>query len=130
AGVSAKDVMLFLITKFGMDGGQYQAVEYRGSAIRALPMQERMTLCNMAAELGAQTGLIGSDSITASFLKAESETWQSDPDARFLAHHRFKGADLEPQVAEPHSPANSKAAKEFKNTPINFAYIGACTGAK
>ena len=51
-GVSAKDIMLFLIGRFGLDGGQYQAVEYRGAAIRALPMQERMTLCNMTAELG------------------------------------------------------------------------------
>lgn len=64
AGVSAKDIMLFLIARFGMDGGQYQAVEYRGPAIRALPMQERMTLCNMTAELGGQTGLIASDSTT------------------------------------------------------------------
>ena len=63
-GVSAKDMMLFLIGKFGLDGGQYQAVEYRGPAIRALPMQERMTLCNMTAELGGQTGLIASDAVT------------------------------------------------------------------
>jgi len=129
-GVSAKDVMLFLITRFGMDGGQYQAVEYRGSAIRALPMQERMTLCNMAAELGAQTGLIASDSTTKSFLNAETEIWDSDPGAQFLAHHRFKAAELEPQVAAPHSPANARPAREFRDTKINFAYIGACTGAK
>jgi len=128
--VSAKDVMLFLITRFGMDGGQYQAVEYRGSGIRALPMQERMTLCNMAAELGAQTGLIASDATTQSFLNAEIETWDSDPGAKLLAHHRFKAAELEPQVAAPHSPANAKPAREFRDTKINFAYIGACTGAK
>ncbi len=54
SGVSAKDIMLFLIGRFGLDGGQYQAVEYRGAAIRALPMQERMTLCNMTAELGGR----------------------------------------------------------------------------
>ena len=130
SAVSAKDVMLFLITKFGMDGGQYQAVEYRGSAIGALSMQERMTLCNMAAELGAQTGLIASDSTTESFLNTEIEVWDSDPDARLLAHHRFKAAELEPQVAAPHSPANAKPAREFRDTKINFAYIGACTGAK
>ena len=130
AGVSAKDVMLFLITRFGMDGGQYQAVEYRGSAIRALPMQERMTLCNMAAELGAQTGLIASDSVTKEFLKADIETWDSDKDAQLLAHHRFKAADLEPQVAAPHSPAKASPASHFKNVPLTLAYIGACTGAK
>ena len=57
--------MLFLIGRFGLDGGQYQAVEYRGAAIRKLPMQERMTLCNMTAELGGQTGLIASDEVDA-----------------------------------------------------------------
>jgi 3-isopropylmalate/(R)-2-methylmalate dehydratase large subunit len=130
AGVSAKDVMLFLIAKFGMDGGQYQAVEYRGEAICALSMQERMTLCNMAAELGAQAGLIASDAVTKSFLKTEIEIWESDPDAHFLAHHRFEAAGLEPQVAAPHSPANSKSVGEYGEVKINLAYIGACTGAK
>ncbi len=129
-GVSAKDAMLFLIGRFGMDGGQYQAVEYRGSAIRALPMQERMTLCNMAAELGAQTGLIGSDEVTADFLKSSIEVWEGDADAPFLAHHRFDADQLAPQVAAPHSPANSGPVTDFLEVRPNLAYIGACTGAK
>jgi 3-isopropylmalate/(R)-2-methylmalate dehydratase large subunit len=129
-GVSAKDVMLFLIGRFGLDGGQYQAVEYRGAAIRALPMQERMTLCNMTAELGGQTGLIASDDTTAEFLKAKAEPWESDADAPVLAHHRFNATELAPQVAAPHSPANARAVTEYKNLSIDIAYIGACTGAK
>src|SRR5688572_7834229 len=129
-GVSAKDAMLFLIGRFGMDGGQYQAVEYRGSAIRALPMQERMTLCNMAAELGAQTGLIASDSVTADFLKRKIEVWESDADAPLLAHHRFNADELAPQVAAPHSPSNTRAVTEFAQVKPQLAYIGACTGAK
>jgi 3-isopropylmalate/(R)-2-methylmalate dehydratase large subunit len=129
-GVAAKDVMLHLIGRFGMDGGQYQAVEYRGAAIRALPMQERMTLCNMTAELGGQTGLIASDEMTRQYLKTDCEIWDSDPDALLLAHHRFRADQLAPQVAAPHSPANSKPAADFQNVKINLAYIGACTGAK
>jgi 3-isopropylmalate/(R)-2-methylmalate dehydratase large subunit len=130
-GVSAKDAMLFLIGRFGLDGGQYQAVEYRGAAIRKLPMQERMTLCNMAAELGAQTGLIASDDVTHDFLKLKHlETWDSDPDAPLLAHHRFTAGDLAPQVAAPHSPANSRPVTEFDRVRPQLAYIGACTGAK
>ena len=129
-GVSAKDAMLFLIGRFGMDGGQYQAVEYRGSAIRGLAMQERMTLCNMAAELGAQTGLIGSDEVTADFLKNNIEVWESDPHASVLAHHRFDAGELAPQVAAPHSPANTRPVTEFANVQPQLAYIGACTGAK
>ena len=62
-GVTAKDVMLFLCGEMGMDGGRHQAVQYAGSAIEALPMQERMTLANMAAELGGQTGLIAPDKV-------------------------------------------------------------------
>jgi 3-isopropylmalate/(R)-2-methylmalate dehydratase large subunit len=122
--------MLFLIGRFGLDGGQYQAVEYRGPAIRALPMQERMTLCNMTAELGGQTGLIASDAVTENFLQRKCETWDSDADAPVLAHHRFDAADLAPQVAAPHSPANSKAVDQFESVKPTLAYIGACTGAK
>ena len=129
AGVSAKDIMLFLIGRFGLDGGQYQAVEYRGSMIRALPMQERMTLCNMTAELGGQTGLIASDDITRDYLKADIERWDGDADAPLLAHHRFDASKLEPQVAAPHSPANTKPVGDF-NQKLDLAYIGACTGAK
>jgi 3-isopropylmalate/(R)-2-methylmalate dehydratase large subunit len=127
-GVSAKDMMLFLIGRFGMDGGQYQAVEYRGPAIRALPVQERMTLCNMTAELGGQTGLIASDEVTLKFL-GKGEIWDSDPDAPLLEHHKFNAGELAPQVAAPHSPANTRAVGEFREK-LDLAYIGACTGAK
>ena len=129
-GVSAKDMMLFLIGRYGLDGGQYQAVEYRGAAIRRLPMQERMTLCNMTAELGGQTGLIASDETTERFLKLKTETWESDPDAAVLAHHRFNATELAPQVAAPHSPANTRPVAEFGDVKPTLAYIGACTGAK
>jgi 3-isopropylmalate/(R)-2-methylmalate dehydratase large subunit len=129
-GVSAKDIMLFLIGRFGLDGGQYQAVEFRGAAIRRLPMQERMTLCNMTAELGGQAGLIASDDVTRNFLETEIETWESDPGASVLAHHRFNATELAPQVAAPHSPANTKPVGEFKDVKPALAYIGACTGAK
>jgi 3-isopropylmalate/(R)-2-methylmalate dehydratase large subunit len=129
-GVSAKDLMLFLIGRFGLDGGRYHAVEYRGPAIRGLLMQERMTLCNMTAELGGQTGLIASDAVTRDFLKTDIQAWESDPDAAVLEHHRFDGAKLSPQVAAPHSPANAKPVDQFRDVRPTLAYIGACTGAK
>ena len=87
-GVTAKDMMLALCGRLGMDGGQYQAVEYAGEAIRALSMQERMTLSNMAAELGAQAGLIAPDETTARWLKGvggDAGDWHgltTDADAR------------------------------------------------
>ena len=130
AGVSAKDLVLFLIGRFGLDGGQYQAVEYRGSTIRTLSMQERMTLCNMTAELGGQTGLIASDDVTRAYLTSDIEVWDSDPDAPLLAHHRFDARDIAPQVAAPHSPANTRPVDDFLGQAVELAYIGACTGAK
>ncbi|HEX9395906.1 MAG TPA: 3-isopropylmalate dehydratase large subunit [Burkholderiales bacterium] len=129
-GVAAKDVMLHLIGRLGMDGGRYQAVEYRGSAIRKLPMQERMTLCNMTAELGGQTGLIASDAVTKDFLKREIEIWASDAEAPVLESHRLNASELAPQIAAPHSPANTMAVTEFEPIKLDLAYIGACTGAK
>ncbi len=135
-GVTAKDMMLALCGRLGMDGGRYQAVEYAGEAISALSMQERMTLSNMAAELGAQAGLIAPDETTAAYLEGvggDAGDWRglrTDPDAELLAHHVFDAAALEPQVAAPHSPANACAVSEAPDTPVDVAYIGACTGAK
>jgi 3-isopropylmalate/(R)-2-methylmalate dehydratase large subunit len=135
-GLSAKDMMLFLCAKLGMDGGRYQAVQYAGEAIRALPMQERMTLSNMTAELGGQTGLIESDETTADFLRHagaqvdDSTVWRGDSDARLAEHRIFDAGTLEPQVAAPHSPENSAPVGDYPGVRVDVAYIGACTGAK
>jgi 3-isopropylmalate/(R)-2-methylmalate dehydratase large subunit len=134
-GLSAKDMMLFLCARLGMDGGRYQAVEYAGEAVRALPMQERMTLSNMAAELGAQVGLIEPDETTLDFLrKAGAQTdrieWRSDTEAEPSEHHVFDASSLSPQVAAPHSPANAAPVEEHAGTRLDVVYIGACTGAK
>jgi 3-isopropylmalate/(R)-2-methylmalate dehydratase large subunit len=134
--VSAKDMMLALCGKLGLDGGQYQAIEYAGDAISALRMQERMTLCNMAPEVGAQTGLVAPDQVTRAFLESVGATgadvaaWQGDPGAPLLAHHHFDASTLEPQVAAPHTPANAAPVARHAGTRIDTAYIGACTGAK
>jgi 3-isopropylmalate/(R)-2-methylmalate dehydratase large subunit len=135
SGVTAKDMMLFLCGKFGLDGAQYQAVEFTGEAISALDMQERMTMTNMTAELGAQTGLIAPDAVTAAFLReagareVDPALWQGDADAATLATHDFDAATLAPQIAAPFSPANAAAANDYHER-IDIAYIGACTGAK
>jgi 3-isopropylmalate/(R)-2-methylmalate dehydratase large subunit len=135
-GVTAKDMMLKSCTRLGMDGGQYQAVEYAGSAVRALSMQERMTLSNMAAELGAQAGLIAPDETTAEWLRdvggdpGDYAGLCTDPDAALLERHAFDASSLEPQAAAPHSPANSASVGEAGEVRIDVAYVGACTGAK
>lgn len=135
-GVSAKDMMLKLCAVLGMDGGDYQAVEYTGDTIAALSMPERMTLSNMAAELGAQAGLIASDPVTADYIRAAGGDpgpalgMTGDADAFCRAVHRFDANELEPQVAAPDSPANAVAVGEVEAAAVDQCYIGACTGAK
>ena len=135
-GVSAKDMMLKLCATLGMDGGDYQAVEYSGGTIAALSMTERMTMSNMAAELGAQTGLIAGDDTTAAYiLQAGGDPGDfigvtGDPDAPCRVEHRFDAAALDPQVAAPHSPANSGPVQDADKARLDQCYIGACTGAK
>jgi len=136
AGVTAKDMMLHMIGRYGMNGGRYQAVEFCGEAVRALSMQERMTLSNMSAELGSQVGLIAPDDTTAAYLRQAGVTaeldlarWQSDAGAD-AEWRDFDAASLAPQVAAPHSPANARGVDEYPDVPLQVAYIGACTGAK
>ena len=134
-GVSAKDMMLAMIGRHGMNGGEYQAVEFCGEAVAALGMQERMTLANMSAELGAQAGLVAPDETTRAWLQdagaadVETAPWQGDEDAPGV-HHDFNASTLAPQVALPHSPANVRPVSDLARVPVDVAYIGACTGAK
>ena len=136
AGVSAKDIMLFLCATLGM-GNENQSFEYGGAAVRAMSMSERMVLCNMSAELGAETGMVAADATTlAALVKAgrpfagDIGLWQSDEDATCLAKHNYDAATLAPQIAAPHSPAKSRPVTEYEPIHIDQGYIGACTGAK
>lgn len=134
-GVTAKDMMLAMLGRFGMNGGQYQAVEFCGEAVTALTMNERMTLANMSAELGAQVGLIAPDDETRSWLwnagvqDVDIEAWHSDEDAPGVRHF-FDASTLAPQIALPGSPAHARDVADIEPTPVQLAYIGACTGAK
>mgnify|MGYP002621154978 FL=1 len=135
--VTAKDMMLATCRQIGMGVGQYQAIQYIGEAIYNLSIQERMTMSNMAAELGAQTGLIAPDKKTVDYIKRSDgqvpKNWMEfcidtpNSDATFF---EFDASSLSPQIAAPHSPENSENAEEFSNTVFDIAYIGACTGAK
>jgi 3-isopropylmalate/(R)-2-methylmalate dehydratase large subunit len=135
-GVSAKDILLYLCARLGMGGGRYQAMEYTGNTVAGLSMAERMTLCNMAADLGAQAGLIAADATTAAHIRAaggdpgEFGNWRGDADAVYLETHSLDASTLVPHVAAPHSPANSAPVADHAGVPVQQAYIGACTGAK
>ncbi len=135
-GVAAKDMALKMCATLGMNGGDYQAVQYSGSTIEQLDMMERMTLSNMAAELGAQAGIIEPDETTAAYVaKAGGDpgdwaSFKSDQDASYHVTHEFNATDLQPHVAAPHSPANAAPVEDVDRDEIDQFYIGACTGAK
>ena len=135
--VTAKDMMLATCRQIGMGGGQYQAIQYIGEAIYNLSIQERMTMSNMAAELGAQTGLIAPDKKTVDYIEKSDgqvpKNWTEfciDTPNSDATVFEFDASSLSPQIAAPHSPENSENAEEFSNTVFDIAYIGACTGAK
>ena len=134
-GVSAKDIILHLCARLGMGGAGYQAVQYTGDTISTLAMQERMTLSNMAAELGAQTGLIAPDETTTAYIRkaggdpGDAANWQSDDDASYLATHRVEADKLAPYVAAPHSPANSAPVNEHAGGHVQVVQFSSGAGA-
>ncbi len=134
AGVMAKDVILRCIGDLGVEGATYRAMEFAGDTIRALGMEERMTICNMAIEAGAKNGIIAADEITFEYVLARTgkpfTCFESDPDAEYLRVLRYRASDLEPVVALPHSPDRMAKAAACGDTKIDRAYIGSCTGGK
>jgi len=135
-GVAAKDISLHLCRELGMDNA-FRAVEFGGSTVSSMSMAERMVLTNMAAELGAETGLVEPDETTLKSLRdagveprSDALDWRSDENADYLAVHEFDAAGLAPQVAAPHRPSNSGPADDYSDIHVDQAYIGACVGAK
>ena len=134
--VVAKDVMLFLCRQLGMDNA-FTAIEYGGNTVTSMSMSERSVLCNMAAELGCETGVIAPDETTLAAIRAAGKqtatdalTWHSDPDASYISKHAFNATELQPQIAAPHAPSNSGPVGDYTKIKIDQAYIGACVGAK
>lgn len=135
-GVVAKDIALFLCRELGMENGG-RVIEYGGETVRAMSVWERMVLTNMAAELGAETGIVAADEVTLAAIRAagrepvaDALQWRGDADATCLRVHDFTAHDLAPQVAAPHSPANSGPVDRCEWVHIDQAYVGACVGAK
>jgi 3-isopropylmalate/(R)-2-methylmalate dehydratase large subunit len=129
----AKDVILHVVGRMGSSGALYKTTEFAGSYVTGLGIDERLTLTNMAVEMGAKTGLIAADATTEAFVKARTdapfEAVQNDEDATLdVIHLDIDG--LAPMVAQPHSPDNVVAVSEVEGVPLDQAVICACTGAK
>jgi 3-isopropylmalate/(R)-2-methylmalate dehydratase large subunit len=133
-GVTAKDLILTIIGDKGMDGGLYQVLEFVGSAIEAMSVQERSVLTNMCAEIGAKTGVVPADQVTIDHLAAlgiEAELGPtSDPDAEYSQTWRYDADSIEPVVARPNRHDDVIPISELGEPAVTRAYIGSCTGAK
>jgi homoaconitate hydratase family protein len=138
--LSAKDIILFILGKIGCQGAIGKVLEFRGSIIQQLSMDERMTLSNMAVECGAVCGLIVPDGITAEYLADKLPnknvtdynygSIMGDEDAVYDSVYQFDLSNLETQIACPPKPDNVVNLKDLPDTPITLAFIGSCTGGK
>jgi 3-isopropylmalate/(R)-2-methylmalate dehydratase large subunit len=132
--VSGKDLILYIIGKIGVDGARYKAMEFTGDGIRSLSMDNRLTMCNMAVEAGAKTGIIEPDEITLKYVqskaKREYKVYKSDADASYENIYEFNSAEIPLQVAFPHLPENTKSVDEASGIKIDQIVIGSCTNGR
>ena len=133
-GVWAKDITLTMLGRFGAEGANYRALEYTGSAVSAMEIDDRMTLSNHAAELGAKAAILEADEKTFVWLKAHNarppQPVQADKDAVYAERMEIDAAALAPQVARNHQVDDVIAVPEVSGQKINFALIGTCTNGR
>lgn len=133
-GVTGKDIILHIIGMIGVDGALYQAMEFRGSAIESLTMDERLSISNMAIEAGGKAGLIAVDEVTRAYMDGRTERsykeYHSDPDAVYAKVYNINAADIVPTVAFPHLPSNTRPAAEARDITIDQSVIGSCTNGR
>ena len=131
---SGKDLILYTIGKIGVDGALYKAMEFTGSAISQLPMDDRFTMCNMAIEAGAKSGIIAPDQNTKEYIKGRVTKkyagYQSDPDAHYTKTYEFNADEISPQIALPSLPENTKPVDEVSGVKIDQVVIGSCTNGR
>ena len=132
--VSAKDLALYIIGDIGSDGADYMSVEFAGPAIEAMSVAGRQVLCNLAAEMGAKNGYVAPDDTTRRWLQGRTEVKYHeilpDPDARYARVLNYDAAELEPQVAKPHTVDNVVPVDQAAGIQINQALIGTCTNGR
>ncbi len=134
-GISGKDIILKMMGLAHWNGQVlYKAVEVGGSVIGGLPMADRLTICNMIAEMGAKNGIIEPDATTVDYLAAKTKEKYSlvgsDPDANYDDVYTVDVTGMVPQIACPHAIDNVKGVNEVKGTKIQQAYLGSCTNGR
>ena len=131
--VGGKDFILFTIGNIGVDGAIYKVMEFSGPAIKALGMDDRFTMSNMAIEAGARAGIIEADDLTLEYVRPaprKFKVYKSDPDAVYEKVIEYDISNLEPVVACPHLPSNVSAVSKLKNIKLDQVVIGSCTNGR
>ena len=132
--VSGKDVILTIIGMIGVDGALYKSMEFTGPGVASLSMDDRLCICNMAIEAGAKNGIFPVDDQTLEYLKGRSERepviYTADEDAPYEKTIEMDLSKIEPTVACPHLPENTRPAKELGNIRIDQVVIGSCTNGR
>ena len=132
--VSGKDLILYTIGDIGVDGALYAAMELCGEAIDALPMSGRFTMANMAIEAGAKAGIFRVDNKTLAYVQTRTrrgyKVYEPDEDAHYEKVIEYDVSEIEPQVAFPHLPSNTKPISEVGEVKIDQAVIGSCTNGR
>ncbi|MFW5928300.1 MAG: aconitase/3-isopropylmalate dehydratase large subunit family protein, partial [Thermoplasmatota archaeon] len=133
-GVMAKDVILHILGELGVDVAVYKGIEYKGSTVSDLGIPGRMTLCNMAVEMGAKTSYIQPDEEVLDYVDKrtdrEYKVYETDDDFEYSEEFHFDVNDLEPQVAVPENIDNVKPISEVEEIPINQVFLGTCTNGR
>jgi 3-isopropylmalate/(R)-2-methylmalate dehydratase large subunit len=133
-GVTSKDLALHVIGDLGADGGLYQSVEWHGEGVAALDMEARVVIPNLMAEMGAKNAYISPDDVTFAWLegraRAHFEPVYPDDDATYARVVEYDAAAIEPVVAKPHTVDNVALVREVAGTPIDQAFLGACTNGR
>ena len=132
--VSGKDLILHTIGEIGVSGALYRAMEFTGPVIKALPMDDRLAMCNMAIEAGAKSGIIAPDRLTRAYvrgrLEREAVYYRSDAKARYVETVAWDISTLEPVVACPNLPENVRPVSALKEVRIDQVVIGSCTNGR
>ena len=129
-GVSAKDLSLWIIGMLGSSGADYMSIEYHGDGVQNLTISDRMTIANLASEMGAKNAVFPADEVLDEFLGEKSQGVWADPDAKYLKKIEINLNELFPVVAAPHHVDNVKALSEVQGTKIHQALIGTCTNGR